>query len=215
MKTLPFLLLLILTGCAKDPFLTDDSGTFKDSRDKYEYKWVRIGTQIWMAENLAYLPAISSSSNGSETSPLYYVYDYEGNNISAAKSIPNYSTYGALYNWPAAVIACPLGWHLPTEAEWNILEAFLGTLPGQKMKSTSGWYRAGNGINISGLNVFPGGGRNYDGGFSSIGSHAYFWTGSGGEALTAWGRFLTYAGDNVGVFHDARRGGFSVRCVKN
>jgi hypothetical protein len=70
MKTIPFLLLLILIGCAKDPFLTDDSGTFKDSRDPLEYKWVKIGRQIWMAGNLAYLPSVGSSSPEDAGSPI-------------------------------------------------------------------------------------------------------------------------------------------------
>ena len=52
MKTLPFLLLLLMIGCSKESILNPD-GTFTDSRDKREYKWVRIGEQVWMAENLS------------------------------------------------------------------------------------------------------------------------------------------------------------------
>lgn len=110
--------------------------TFIDQRDGKIYNAVQIGTQCWMAENLAYLPAVSPSSSGSNTSPYYYVYDYQGTDVSVAKTTTNYQTYGVLYNW-AAVMAgssssnsvpsgvqgiCPTGWHLPSDEEWKILE---------------------------------------------------------------------------------------------
>ncbi|MFN2380349.1 MAG: FISUMP domain-containing protein, partial [Bacteroidales bacterium] len=107
-----------LNSCTKDE--EDDfsgpSGTFVDNRDKIEYNWVRIGDQIWMAENLAYLPSVSPSSEGSETEPYYYVYAYDGSIVSEAKVTDNYNAYGVLFNWPAALTACPDGWHLPTDA---------------------------------------------------------------------------------------------------
>ncbi|MCP4089638.1 MAG: hypothetical protein GY746_07575, partial [Gammaproteobacteria bacterium] len=107
-----------------------------DARDGNTYNTVHIGTQCWMAENLAYLPAVSPSSVGSNTNPYYYVYDYQGTDVSAAKATSNYQTYGVLYNWPAAISgatssdsvpsgvqgACPAGWYLPSDEEWKILE---------------------------------------------------------------------------------------------
>ncbi|NLA15826.1 MAG: hypothetical protein GX877_04735 [Bacteroidales bacterium] len=113
--------------------------TFKDNRDGRVYKTVTIGSQTWMAENLAYLPAVSRPTSGSETEPLYYVYGYEGTDVAAAKSHENYKKYGALYNWPAAMAEaassianpsgvqgiCPEGWHLPSDAEWTQLETYL------------------------------------------------------------------------------------------
>lgn len=110
-----------------------------DSRDGKKYETVRIGNQIWMAENLSYLPAVSPPSIGSTTDPHYYVYDYIGTNVSAAKSTHNYTTYGVLYNWPAAMAGasssntnpsnvqgvCPAGWHIPSDAEWMQLANYL------------------------------------------------------------------------------------------
>jgi uncharacterized protein (TIGR02145 family) len=92
-----------------------------------------------MAENLAWLPKVSSLSVHSLTEKLYYVYNYSGTDVSAAKATSNYSTYGVLYNWPAAMDgaagssanpsgvqgACPAGWHLPSDAEWTILTNYL------------------------------------------------------------------------------------------
>jgi len=98
--------------------------SFIDSRDSNIYPSVQIGTQCWMAKNLAYLPSVVGPGTGSETTPYYYVYGYDGTDVSAAKVNSNYTTYGVLYNWPAATTACPSGWHLPTDAELNVLETY-------------------------------------------------------------------------------------------
>jgi len=74
-----------------------------------------------MVENLTYLPQISPSKEGSQSKPFYYVYGYNGTNIDEAKSSANYKTYGVLYNCEAAITACPEGWHLPSDKEWNQL----------------------------------------------------------------------------------------------
>jgi len=109
---------------------------FTDHRDSTNYKTVQIGNQCWMAENLAYLPDITSGYIISETAPCYYVYGYDGSSISDAKATINYSFYGVLYNWTAAMNGdassdsvpsgvqgiCPDGWHLPSDSEWMILE---------------------------------------------------------------------------------------------
>jgi len=236
MKTLPLLLVLLLIGCSKDPGkepLYKDSGTFSDTRDFHIYKWVQIGEQIWMAENLAYLPSVSPSSEGSDTDPFYYVYDYEGSNIEEAKANLNYSTYGVLYNWEAARTACPSGWHLPSDAEWKKLEMFLGMSTsdinregsresgsiGRALKSTSGWYLDSNGNNRSGFNVLPAGDRDNFQGFVNFGEIAYFWSSTEGAIIGTWEgvwiRGLWYW--DQGVFRNGgfRNTGFSVRCLKD
>jgi uncharacterized protein (TIGR02145 family) len=100
---------------------------------------VTLGEQVWMAENLAYLPSVSLSTSGSMSSPYYYVYDYNGTSYTEAKTTTNYQTYGVLYNWTAAMNGaasssadpsgvqgvCPPGWHLPSDAEWTQLETYL------------------------------------------------------------------------------------------
>ncbi len=107
--------------------------------DKNSYPVVQIGTQWWMAKNLAYLPSVNPSTLGSNTTPYYYVYDYSGTDVAAAKNNPNYATYGVLYNWPAAMSGsassdknpsgvrgiCPEGWHLPSDVEWAQLVNYL------------------------------------------------------------------------------------------
>lgn len=86
---------------------------FEDYRDGKMYKSVLIGEQCWMAENLAYLPEVSPSSELSDTDPHYYVYGYEGTDVNTAKSRTRFHQFGALYNWPASISACPEGWKLP------------------------------------------------------------------------------------------------------
>lgn len=103
----------------------DYTGTFVDSRDGNEYSWVRIGNQIWMAENMAYLPKVNAHSEGSHTEPFYYVMEYSGTNVNMAKTTDYFKTYGVLYNWTAAQVACPAGWHLPTDTEFRTLQNYL------------------------------------------------------------------------------------------
>jgi len=219
---------LLIPGCDKEPDFTKNSGTFKDSRDKHLYKWVRIGEQVWMSENLAYLPAVNPDSAGSESDPYYYVYDYEGSSISEAKSKVNYTTYGVLYNWEAAKTACPSGWHLPTDAEWKILETYLGLSQsdadstylrnsrsiGKKMKSTTDWAENCNGDNSSGFNALPGGNFNYDGGFFGLDTYADFGSASEYDATDFWLRTLLYD-DGVYRYNYGKSNGFSVRCLKD
>jgi uncharacterized protein (TIGR02145 family) len=87
---------------------------------------VKLATSAGWPKTLHTLPEVSPSSQGNNTDPYYYVYGYQGTDVNAAKATDNYTNYGALYNWPASLNACPEGWHLPTDAEWTILTTYLG-----------------------------------------------------------------------------------------
>ena len=97
--------------------INSDYGYYTDPRDGYTYKTIKIGNQIWLAENLRYLPRIGKG---------YYVYDYHGNDVSEAKETQNYKDFGVLYNMSAAQEACPVGWHIPSDVEWKELDKYLG-----------------------------------------------------------------------------------------
>lgn len=108
------------------------SDTLTDPRDGNVYKTVKIGEQVWMAENLRYIPHIS---------PVYehsgiWVYSYNGHDIEDATSSNFYKEYGCLYNLETAKSVPPKGWHLPTIMEWEILTEFLGgeEVAGDKLK---------------------------------------------------------------------------------
>lgn len=129
------IIVILFLGCSKDENqdfdeFSKDSGTFIDERDGHEYKWVKIGEQIWMAENLAYLPEVYPLRFQSYTDPYYFVLYYDGNDAEEAKDTENYKNYGVLYNWTAACIVCPEGWHLPSFNEWENLAQYISDQKG-------------------------------------------------------------------------------------
>lgn len=106
---------------------TSDYGSFTDSRDGRIYKWVEIGNQIWMAENLSYIPYLSSTPNDTGIC----VYNYMSNSIDEARLTEEFKTYGCLYGWKIALNACPEGWHLPDDDEWIEMNIAIGMPPEQ------------------------------------------------------------------------------------
>lgn len=171
-----------------------DYGEFTDERDGQVYKTVTIGTQIWMAENLNY------NTNDS------YCY---GNNAS------NCSKYGRLYTWSAAMNACPSGWHLPSDTEWNTLWTAVGrtSTAGTKLKSTSGWY-SGNGTDSFGFAVLPAGYRNNDGNFRNEGDFADFWSSTENSSDGAYDWYFRYDDDNMYNYWSNKNYAHSVRCLR-
>jgi uncharacterized protein (TIGR02145 family) len=178
-------------------------GSLVDYRDGKSYRTVVIGGQTWMAENLAYLPYITPDNSWSETSACYYVYDK--------------ATYGVLYNWPAAMSACPVGWHLPSDTEWDVLADYLGgfEVAGGKMKTEEGWsipnVGATNESHFSGL---PGGGFNH-GSYFNAGNRGYWWSSTEIDATLVWDRSLYYIITDLYRHYYFREVGFSVRCLKD
>jgi len=198
----------------------------KDADGK-SYPIVQIGEQWWMAENLAYLPKVYPSSSGSLEESRYYVNDFEDTIVSSAKQLSNYFTYGVLYNWTAALAACPSGWHLPSIDEWEQLSQFISDQNGgytknsdgwfgvgTHLKATSGWFN-GNGTDDYGFSGLPSGYRYQDGDFSGIGGNGYWWSSTEGGTNDAWGRNLYYNNTKVYQTNFSRESGFSVRCVKD
>jgi uncharacterized protein (TIGR02145 family) len=238
---------LALVSCKKadDPGDVPSNGdTFTDTRDGNVYAFDTIGTQVWMTQNLAYLPSVQSPSVYSDSSKSFYVGGYDGTDVAAARATDKYKTYGVLYNWPAAMDGsagsdlapsgvrgiCPHGWHLPSDEEWKILERYLGMTDegadamsqrnvgsvGIKLKSTTGWPEGCNGDNSSGFNALPGGFYFQDHIFRYIGIHALFWTTSiyPSGINRTWSRDL---GQHAGVTRDAyyHYEALSIRCVRN
>jgi len=210
-------------------------GTFTDPRDNHRYPYKTFGTQAWMTRNLDWLPEVSPPSVVSDTIPHYYVYGYEGTAISAAKETENYKTYGVLYNFPAALAACPAGWHLPGDEEWKTLEIYLGMSAaaadsgdmrntgavGGKLKEAgfSHWYSPNKGAsNSSGFTALPGG--IYAGGegyrtFTDYRGYAYYGSSTELGSTNILVRLLTYNYDGVARWVVDRPSGVSVRCVRN
>lgn len=210
-----------------------DENNFKDSRDGRVYTIVTIGEQTWMAENLAYLPAVSASGTGSNTDPHYYVLGYNGISVEAAKATVNYTTYGVLYNWVAAMGEasssssdtrvkgiCPDGWHLPNDAEWTQLTDCLGgeSVAGGKLRETgtTHWGSPNNSAtNESGFTALPGGYRYNYGTFHSIGSRGHWWSATEYNSTLAWYRLIYYNKSDLDKNYLSKGVGFSVRCVRD
>ncbi|MGI6479784.1 MAG: FISUMP domain-containing protein [Salinivirgaceae bacterium] len=210
-----------------------DENSFTDPRDGNVYKFVTIGEQIWMAENLKYLPNVVGPETWSETEPYYYVYDYEGTDVTAAKVTANYNTYGVLYNWIAAVDGttgsetnpsgiqgiCPAGWHLPSDAEWTQLIDYLGGdwIAGDKLKEagTTHWESPNEGAtNESGFTALPGG--YYVNGFGAIGRFGNWWSATEDPTTnSAWYRDMRCFESSVYRSNVDRSWGMSVRCIKD
>lgn len=120
------------------------TGTFKDSRDGKTYKIVKIGDQIWLAENFAYKPnnneaILSKRMEAISDLGNFWVYDDKKESIKK---------YGYLYNYKAAQKSVPEGWHIPTKAEFETLLNHYGEKPYRALTTDkeglsivfSGWY---------------------------------------------------------------------------
>jgi uncharacterized protein (TIGR02145 family) len=194
--------------------------TFIDTRDGRQYNTIQIGSQLWLAENLAWLPYVSPSSSSSSTLPFYYVYSYSGSDVSVARNMSYYSTYGVLYNWQASLTACPSGWHLPNDAEWAILLTYLGgeNVAGGKMKETGSTYWPSpnrDATNESCFSGLPAGYLSAWSDFSAIGDATYWWSSSEETSEYSWYRALDYPHSKVNHEYYNKNGAFSVRCIKN
>jgi len=170
------------------------SSYFTDSRNGQKYRAVKIGNQVWMAQNLNYQTGNS--------------WCYDNNNTNCEK-------YGRLYDWNTAIKACPSGWHLPSSEEWNGLVTAVGgkDVAGKMLKSTSGWDNNGNGFDGNGFSALPGGYRDTDGSFYGVGKYGRWWTATERGSGIVYYRTMGYGEDYV--TEDGRDEGYglSVRCV--
>lgn len=223
-------------------FTTEDAipeDVFVDERDGNQYRFVTIGNQVWMAENLKYLPSVSGPASGSDSNPYYYVYGFLGTDVEQAMNTKNYETYGVLYNWPAAMGGesssdqnpsgvqgvCPVGWHLPSNVEVQQLLSFLGgnVIAGGKLKEagnledgTGHWYEPNAGatdeFDFTGL---PGGQRNAYAEFDYVHSNFYFWTATEYQGEYAMSLSLYYFYAAAYNFEGSKSLAMSVRCIRN
>lgn len=185
------------------------AGMLTDSRDGQTYRTVKIGSQIWMAENLNY-EAESSWCYGDDPA--------------------NCTKYGRLYTWAAAMSICPKGWHLPTKAEWealivavddSIAEYENENMAGTWLKSASGWKwdekadKSGNGTDTYSFSALPAGHRNHSGNYYDESEDVGFWSSTEGDSGYAIRMYLFYSGDTASLFDENKLDGFSVRCLKD
>lgn len=207
-KLIPLLtIIIIFTFACKDDNTTINpsettKGTFVDVRDNHHYKWIKIGGQIWMAENLAFKP-----NNGN-----HWAYDNSEQNIAI---------YGYLYDWHTAQTIAPDGWHLPSYSEWTILINSLGgyEVSGGKMKEsgTAHWNSPNTGAdNSSGFTALPNGlysaSSDY---FLNINKYSFWWSSTENDTLTSKYIFLSSKKANISLGSIKKTNGYALRCIKN
>ncbi len=200
----------------------------------YFYNTVVIGNQCWFNENLKYLPAISSASSTSTTLSKYYVYDVSGlYGVSNAKQSYNYLQYGTIYNWLAAQSACPYGWKLPSDGDWNVLEAELGmtieeisnlqyrgTDEASELAANNNIWAPDSllqnqSIGSSGFDALPGGWLSGSS-FMSRSLKSKWWTASQGTTSTyAFIRGIDYNYSRINKSEVLKSSGCYVRCLRD
>ena len=171
-------------------------GEVIDSRDGRKYQTVLIGTQTWMAQSLNYNPGSGNS------------WCYGGDTTLCAQ-------YGRLYDWATAQTACPITWHLATDADWDALGTYAGgaSNAGTVLKAKSGWDSSGNGTDALGFSALAAGG-NYTGAFSNIGQYGVWWTSTNsGTPGTQHSRSMIYNSTSLHSNLSTATLGFSARCV--
>ena len=210
-----------------------------DLRDYKTYKIVKIGSQTWMAENLNYSDSVAYPS-------------MKKRNWCNNDSMSNCNKYGRLYTWSAAMDSvgtfstngkgcgyektcsptypvrgiCPEGWHLPTKTEFKTLISNVGgeDVAGKMLKSTTGWYNDGNGIDKYGFNALPGGRRNSDYGLGNLGYVAIFWSATDFNEYNPYGDENEYRANGLALLNSQESSktnyldkfsAYSVRCLRD
>ncbi|NTV08604.1 MAG: hypothetical protein HGA81_08375 [Chlorobium limicola] len=180
-----------------------------------------IGTQVWMAENLAVsryrngdeIPQVQDAAEWNRLTTGAWCY-YENNSANGV-------TYGKLYNWYAVNDPrglAPEGWHVPSDNEWQMLVEKTGgeKASGTKLKSTLLWKEPLVGAdNSTGFTAIPAGYRSSNGTFSLLGTNSSFWTSSENNSYSAWFRQMYNTYSAVYRVSSTKTQGLSVRCIKN
>ncbi|MBI2416997.1 MAG: hypothetical protein HYV28_03695 [Ignavibacteriales bacterium] len=200
------------TTTAWGPF---NCGTSMVRVDGRYYHTVQIGSQCWFKENLDAGTMLQGSENPSNNGIIEKY--CHGNNAN------NCATYGGLYNWDEAMGyvltsgvqgICPVEWHLPTSAEWDVLVSAVSS-HGNAIKEIGQGTGSGAGTNTSGFSGLLGGYRyNYDG-FMAIGSYAKFWSSTEYSTTSAYFPSFVGTSDYFGLGSYYKSYAHSVRCLRN
>lgn len=197
------------------------------------YTTVFIGGQCWIKENLNVGQMINGSIEMTNNMVIEkYCYDNDPSNCDA---------FGGLYQWNEMMKyssiegsqgICPPNWHVPSNQEWKNLEGSVdsqypvgdpewdgtdwrGFDAGERLKSQNGWVNNGNGNDLFGFAVLPGGSRYTTGNFNFLGEYAYYWTSTKINSNIAWYRNFGYENSGVYRYYTDKIYGRSVRCIKN
>ncbi len=212
--------------------LESQPGVVKDY-DGNLYTTVKIGNQVWMAENLKTTKYNDGTSIANVTVNATWAALNTGSYSDYSNTPANSTTYGRLYNWYAAdnntatkgasnggKNVCPTGWHVPSDAEWTTLTENLGgiSIAGGKIKETgtAHWDTPNTGAtNETGFTALPGGYRNFDGTYYYSGYAGFWWSASEGDATQALYRYVYSYLSTVISSSTPKKNGFSIRCLRD
>ena len=216
-----FLVIFLIVSCGQSIIVSNDTSSgsteislcggkeyetstyFCDARDEQIYKWVKIGTQIWMAENIRHEDSKSRCY---------------GDDLN------NCAIFGKMYDWNTAKTICPSGWHLPNDTEWIALASFVeknsncSNCAGAKLKANSSLWVSGKGTDNFGFTALPGGyHRNAFDSFYEKGAVAGFWSATTGSTSgSAHFRYFKNINATLNLEGFYISEAFAnVRCVKN
>ncbi len=169
--------------------------SYTDSRDGKSYEVSQIGEQVWMAGNIGYVADESWCYNDS---------------LSCQNS-------GRLYTYKAALEACPAGWHLPTDEDWQTLEKHVGVFPDQLQKTGP---RGHTGTRLlvggdTGFNAAACGYRRPDGNYVRVEERTAFWAATEFNDDEAWHRDLRPNTETIYRSPVTKTYALSVRCIKD
>jgi uncharacterized protein (TIGR02145 family) len=189
------------------------------------YQTIRIGDQIWMAENLKTTKYNNGDLIGTSTTPTE---DISGENTpiyqwAYAGDVSYVSVYGRLYTWYAVTDSrkiCPTGWHIPSDAEFTTLTNFAADYgsTGVVLKESGTVHFQGfntNPTNILGFTALPGGYRNIYGLFGGITDMVEFWSSSESNTSDAKDFTMSSVSDYAGLGEMDKKFGHSIRCIKD
>ena len=194
-------------GLSRDSYLNSVTpyDSIVDNRDGQVYKTVKIGEQVWMAQNLNYIDTAKAVFKDNS-----WCYDNNPRNCALA---------GRLYTWTVAKDSlCPEGYHLPDTTEWNMLFASVGGTAnaGTVLRSILGWDSV-NGTNDYGFSAVAVGERYHSGSFDSEGTKAFIWTATALPEESENSAYAAYFVENATVSFkkNFKDNGASVRCLKD
>jgi uncharacterized protein (TIGR02145 family) len=193
-------------------------------REGNKYRTLEIANRTWMVDNLkstmlndgTAIPVVSDAALWNTLSTPGCCWQ----NNDPIRRV----TYGILYNWYAVNTGklCPVGWHIPSDAEWNGLTDYLGgeNVAGAKLKETGfkHWKSPNTGAtNETAFWAYPGGQRSTgsEAIFQYLGESGSWWTSSTHEEAAAISRTMYYNSTNVQKYFLPEKDGLSVRCILN
>jgi uncharacterized protein (TIGR02145 family) len=198
------------------------SGSVSDI-DGNVYHFITIGTQVWMVENLKTTRYRNGATIPNVTDNASWAALSTGALCDCDNAPSNSITYGKLYNWYAINDSrniAPIGWHVPSDAEWTTLTTYLGgeSIAGGKLKEigTAHWPSPNTGAtNSSGFTALPGGYRYSNGTFDYAAILGEWWSSTEYTATYPFFRYLSFADTKVGVSTNNKLCGLSIRCIRD